>query len=268
MTLWTVAAEPSAWKFGWEALVAIGTLVLAWSTWRLARKTSALAETTAQEVEHSKRQVAASLEQVKIAQQQAATAQDALDASQEQTRLAQLTLNAQIRPVLIDIPPPIDDLEHYHDDILYPGRTKSNVHRHGVEARFDVNSGDAMISVPMRNAGAGLAMIRAVSLEVGESAPTPPVTMQPANVPAGESTRINFLAVPDHPAFQTIEQALERANFSVVVAYSDLAGQQLTLSRFSVDRTAGPSLLGWGVRQVHLQESGADEPFAGSAPTA
>ncbi|MFF0286208.1 hypothetical protein [Streptomyces sp. NPDC005262] len=34
------------WGFGWEALVAIGTLVLAMFTWRLAARTRQLAQET------------------------------------------------------------------------------------------------------------------------------------------------------------------------------------------------------------------------------
>jgi hypothetical protein len=44
--------------------------------------------------------------------------QGALDAAQEQTRLAQLTLSAQIRPVLIDIPL---DLGEPSDSVFYAG---------------------------------------------------------------------------------------------------------------------------------------------------
>jgi hypothetical protein len=126
-----IAADPSAWQFGWEALVAIGTLALATATWWLARKTGGLAETTAQEVEHSgkqveamkaqvaetQRQVEASLEQVRATQEQARTAQEALAAAREQTRISQLTLDAQIRPVLIDVPLDLATEEQ----MVYPG---------------------------------------------------------------------------------------------------------------------------------------------------
>lgn len=183
MAFWIVAVEASPWGFGWEALVAIGTLLLAVATGGLAWSTRNLASKTAEEVEHSKGQVAASLAQVDVAQQQAATAQAALDASQEQARLAQLTLNAQIRPVLVDMPPKRLVGQGKVEVILYPGRESQGTP--GVLEAFVDNTG-AMISVPMRNAGTGLAMIRGISLEVGEESPPAPVTIQPANVPPGE----------------------------------------------------------------------------------
>jgi hypothetical protein len=47
----------SSWEFGWEALVAIGTLTLAFFTWRLARQTGDLARETANEVRSNARPV-------------------------------------------------------------------------------------------------------------------------------------------------------------------------------------------------------------------
>jgi hypothetical protein len=47
----------SPWEFGWEALVAIGTLTLAFFTWRLARQTGDLARETASEVRSNARPV-------------------------------------------------------------------------------------------------------------------------------------------------------------------------------------------------------------------
>jgi hypothetical protein len=251
----TVAADSSAWAFGWEAVVAIGTLALAASTWWLARKTSALALTTSQEVEQSARQL-------KVAQEHAATALVASQASTEQTRLAQLTLNAQIRPVLVDLPPRTHDpATERVEMILYPGRESQG--RPGM-LEVAVHKDGAMVSLPLRNAGNGLAMIRGISLEVGEATPPPSVAIQPANVPPGEQARMNFLAAPDDPAFQPMKKALAPGgNFDVVVAYSDLAGQQMTLSRFSIYDSDN----GWVVRQVHLQEPDAAQPYAGSAPT-
>jgi hypothetical protein len=262
MALSMVATDPSPWEFGWEALVAIGTILLSVATGALALSTRNLAAKTAEEVEHSGRLVKESQRQVAATQDQARAAQEALAAAHEQTRLAQLTLNAQSRPVLVDVPL---DLSH-KEPIFYSGRDAPvEAHRGGVHVH--VGDEGAMISVPMRNAGVGLAMIRGISLEVGEATPPAPVTIQPANVPAGEYARLSFLAAPEHPAFAAIQRAIAAQNFSVVVSYSDLAGQQMTLSRFDV-YFRSRAHYNWEVRQVHLQEPGADHPFAGSAPTA
>lgn len=262
----------SPWGFGWEALVAIGTLTLAVSTVLLAIATRSLAKKTAQEVEHSGRQaeamnaqVSESRRQVEASQEQVRISQGALEAAQEQTRLAQLTLSAQIRPVLIDVPL---DLGEPSDSVFYAGsRDPMSVPRGGVHVFANENG--VRISVPLRNAGAGLAMIRGISLEVAEPIPPPATTIQPANVPPGECGRVSFVAGHDHPRFDAIRAVLEPAygTFSVVVSYTDLAGQHLALSRFDVSYRS-EAHMNWQVRQVHLSEPGSDAPFAGSAPIA
>jgi hypothetical protein len=253
--------DPSPWEFGWEALVAIGTLALAAATGLLALSTRNLAARTSEEVEHSGRLVEESQRQVKATQEQAHTAQEALAAAHEQTRISQLTLNAQIRPVLIDVPL---DLAA-QGPIFYEGRDEPVTAQRGA-VHVEISEAGASISVPMRNAGAGLAMIRGVGLRTGEPIPSPPVTVRPANVPPGEDSRVSFAVAADHPALATIQGTivpLPGNSFSVEVAYSDLAGEQMTVTRFDVYFRSGS----WEVQQIHLQEPGADQPFAGSAPT-
>jgi len=165
----------------------------------------------------------------------------------------------------VDVPP---DRSH-GEQILYPGRAvPMKSWRGAVHVALDPADG-VLISVPMRNAGNGLAVVRGISLEVGEPIPSPLASIRPANIASGEYSRVSFLASRDDRAFAAIGRALAPgyATFSVIVGYSDLAGQQMTLSRFDVH---GPSRAHpeWEVRQVHLQDPGADEPFSGSAPTA
>jgi hypothetical protein len=249
MALWTVAAEPSAWEFGWEALVALGTLALAVATAALTLATRSLARKTSEEVQHAGALVKESQEQVK--------------ATQNQARISQLTLNAQIRPVLIDLPL---DLA-VEEPIFFPDRDEPVMSHRGA-VHVGAGGGGVMISLPLRNAGVGLAMIRGVALRMRGNVPTPPVMIRPANVPPHQRGRVSFWARADDPAFPSLREAVDaEQDFSVEVAYSDLAGQELTISRFDVYlRKRGQRH--WEVRQVHLQEPDADEPFAGSAPTA
>jgi hypothetical protein len=277
MTPWIGAEDASAWAFGWEALVAIGTLALAGATAWLAFKTAGLADTTAQEVEHSRqqvetmkeqvagtqRQVDASLEQVRATQEQARTAQDTLAAAREQTGISRLTLEAQIRPVLIDVRPDPDRPE----TTAYPGRDVPVNHYKGA-ALVWAPEGEVLISVPFRNAGAGLAMIRGVDLAFRTKIGTPSVMLQPANVARGEYGRVSFRSIPGDAGYQPLRDAIAtEQDFSVVVGYTDLAGQQHTLSRFDIYFHPRESWE-WEVRQVHLQNQTADAPFASSGPTA
>ncbi len=264
--------EPSPWEFGWEALTAIGTLALAVATFLLAVSTRSLAKKTAQEVEHSRRQaeasnaqVSESRRQVEASQEQARIAQGALEAAHEQTYLAQLTLSAQIRPVLIDVPVGLGEPS---DSVFFAGtRDPISVPRGGVHVF--ANEDGVRISVPLRNAGAGLAMVRGISLEVGEPITPPATAIQPANIAPGERGRVSLVAGHDYPRLDAIRAVLQPAygTFSVVVSYTDLAGQHLALSRFDVSYRS-EAHTNWEVRQVHLSRPGSDEPFAGSAPVA
>jgi hypothetical protein len=256
-----LVGEPSAWQFGWEALVAIGTLVLALATAALAWSTRNLAGQTTEEVKHSGRLVEESQRQAEAAASQAKATQDALAEAREQTRISQQTLNAQIRPVLIDVPL---DLA-VEEPMFYPGRDDA-VTGHRGAVHVGVSDDEVLISHPVRNAGVGLAMIRGISLEIGTAIGSPPVSIVPANVAPGEHARVSFRMTPGDAAFAPVREVLVRnQSVSVIVAYSDLAGQQMTLSRFDLyyrDRAHW----NWEVRQVHLQEPGTEHPFAGSAP--
>jgi hypothetical protein len=263
VTMSALAADPSPWKFGWEALVAIGTLVLAAATGGLAWSTRSLAKKTAEEVRHSGQLVEASQRQTKAAQEQARAAQDALAETREQTRISQLTLKAQIRPVLIDVPL---DLA-IEEPIFYPGRDEA-VTGHRGAVHVGGSDDELLVSVPVRNAGVGLAMIRGISLEIGTAIGPPAVMIVPANVAPRERARVSFRATPGDAAFAPVREVIQRnQTMSVVVSYTDLAGQQMTLSRFDL-YFRSRAHWNWEVRQVHFQEPGADAPYAGSAPVA
>jgi hypothetical protein len=248
-------AAATAWSFGWEALVAVGTLLLAIATVLLAASTRRMAGETKEEVSHAARQVQATQEQARIAN-------EALRVANDQMRIAQQTLGAQIRPVLIDVPPDLS----IEEPVFYGGVEDRLAGHHGsVHAGATANG--VTISLPFRNAGAGLAIIRAVGLRVGAPIPSPPVTIMPANVPVGEKGRINFALPLDHPVTRAVQDALRaHGSFSIDVAYTDLAGEQQTISRFDIyyNRQAAWN---WQVRQVHHLEPGTDDPFAGSAPS-
>jgi hypothetical protein len=256
------ATDSSPWEFGWEALVAIGTLVLAIATGGLALSTRNLAGKTAEEVKHSGRLVEESQRQAEAAAIQASATQNALAEAREQTKISQQTLNAQIRPVLIDVPLEVV----FEEPLFFPGRDDNLISRRGA-VTVSVGANEALISVPVRNAGVGLAIIRGISLEIGTEIGAPPVSILPTNIAPGERGRVSFRMTPGDAAYAPVVQVLARKqSVSVVVAYSDLAGGQITLSRYDLYHRE-QAFSGWEVRQVHLQEPGVELPYAGSAPT-
>jgi hypothetical protein len=263
MTHVVLAAESSPWEFGWEALVAIGTLALALATAGLAWSTRRLAARTTEEVELSGRLVEESQRQAHATQRQAQVAHDALAAAREQTRISQLTLDAQVRPVLIDVPLDLATEEQ----MVYPGRDEPVIGHRGA-VQVSASDTEVLISLPWRNAGAGLAMIRGLAVRVGTELGPPPVMILPANLPPKEYGRASFRAAPGDAAFAPLREVIQQQqSLSVEVGYSDLAGQQYTLSRFDL-YFRSRAHWNWEVRQVHFQDPGADEPFTGSAPTA
>lgn len=253
---------PRPWEVGWDALVAGGTIGLAIFTAWLAWTTRSLARQTSTEVEHTALLAQASQRQVESSQEHARIAQEALAAAREQTQISVLTLKAQIKPVLVDIP-----LEPGDETIHYPRRDPLKGGRIGaVQVRSSPE--ELLISVPFLNAGVGLAMIRGVGLRHRASVADPPAVIRPTNVLSGGSGRVSFRATPHDACFAPLSEMVEREqDFSVEVGYSDLAGQGMTISRFDIYFRA-EAWGQWEVRQVHLQAPGADMPFAGSAPTA
>jgi hypothetical protein len=132
--------------------------------------------------------------------------------------------------VLIDVPL---DLA-IEEPVVYPGREEPVMGHRGV-VHVGAGDGEVLISLPLRNAGAGLAMIRGVGIQLAVAHPPAPVMLQPANVPAGERGRVSLRATPGEATFAPIRQAIEvQQSISIEVGYSDLAGQQYTVSRFDI----------------------------------
>lgn len=257
------AASAGAWDVGWEALVAIATFLLALATWRLARSTRSLADETKQEVSIANRQVDEMAKQVVATQKHVRIANEQVTASQAQTAAAQAALRAQIRPVLIEVPIVPGEREVL-EQVVWPNAPSTGAYPGAVLAHLHENV--ALVSVPVRNAGTGLAMIRGAHIRTGLAATeTVPVVIDPANLPPGAQGRVNFRAEPG-PTCDALSQAFNGGNFSVVVTYADLAGEQLTTSRLDVYRRSRPPYSDWDVRQVHFEAPGSDTPYAGSGP--
>ncbi len=233
-----------SWGLGWETLVAIMTGVLAFTTWRLARQ-------TAKEVKQSGQQVEVSKQQVEVSNQLAKT--------------AQTTLEAQIQPVLVDMP--VDLLAGPVEPAVYPGRSDVLMLYPG-RVHVIEETDEIMVSIPIRNAGVGLAMIRGVDMCFPTPCPPPQIAINPANLAPGEAGRVLVRAERGEPAFDQMHNVLLSGNFSLRVAFSDIAGQRPFLTRFDVYHLQGGGLGLWIVRQVHFEDPETREPFAGSAPVA
>jgi hypothetical protein len=207
--------------------VAVGTLAVAAATGALAFATFRLAATTSK--------LAAS------ASEEAATSKAALSAT--------------IRPALVDLPleePGAVSTVKWADgstDQVGPGTIR-------VHSKDDY----VLCTLPLRNIGPGAAVIVGLGLvEAGF-----PGNASRMIVPSGESTRFSFSIPKDRPELQEGIHRILDGNFALEVAYTDIDGQQTTLTRAFVHQL--DPQLSYRVRQVALLHYGDAEPFAMSGP--
>jgi hypothetical protein len=238
-----------AWEFGWEALVALGTLGLAVGTFVLALATRRLAVSTDKEVKAVGDELDLSRQTLAAVQEQAAAARDEVETSR-------LAAEATIRPVLVGartakaVRPDIGDVQTAYEPVAWPGTNETrNIPIGTATAWEDANT--IYISVPLRNVGPGVALLRANALTLGDHRVSGVPSL--GVVGPGETTRVQFnVARADDRSVALTEQS---GSFSIEVAYTDAAGGQMSLTRADLqfDR-AGL----WYVSQVFLHRKVAD----------
>lgn len=149
---------------------------------------------------------------------------------------------------------------------VYPGRDEA-VMLHPGAAHVNDGADEMMVSIAIRNAGVGLAMIRGIDMWFPTPCPPPLTAINPANLAPGEAGRVLVRAARGEAAFDQMSEVIRSGNFSLRVLFSDIAGQKLFLTRFDVYRQTG-AMYGWIIRQVHFEDPTTRVPFAGSAPSA
>lgn len=184
-------------------------------------------------------------------------------------RAAEAQLEAQVRPLLIDVTPREGPREATE---FLDGHTLSSECTVGRVLVSLVDS-TAYLSIPLRNVGTGLAEVRGVELLSGPggfagSTPKP-------NVPPGEEVRFNFVLpreewLEDHSElFAIVDETFLSADYrqgagpapgvtlwdsegivAFAVSYTDLAGTQPTKTRVEIrrDRASGE----WSIHRVQL----------------
>jgi hypothetical protein len=228
---------PDPWKFGWDALVAIGTLTLAAVTAILAGVTTAMARKTGQ---------------------LAAATERELDIATEDLAVARAAVAGQVRPVLIGVPPgrfsgPTETVEVPG---LGPGRAAAHI-TDPATIVYEYHDGTLFISVPFRNEGAGIAFIaRALLIARDGDHEWLGLFSTPA-VPSHEFVRISFGLGPEEA---DLVPTREQGRFTVVAHYSDLAGA-IWASRLEFQPGAG----GWQAGGVIITAEGQTSEAGGGA---
>jgi gas vesicle protein len=258
------AADPNA---PWDALTAIftglllvGVVIAAWSVWEARNASREDRDATKEASEKASEDAKEELEATRQA------AKEASDAASRQLAAAKQQLQASYRPLLIDVLPngPITaDMESFSykpgirgDDkqavmINVGGRERGRIDPRSV--LVDISSTDAIVSVPLRNVGRGLAEIYPESIEVSASAAIIDTTVDRRRVPPNETTRVSV-------AFKPELGADSASGFFVSVTYSDFAGEQTTVADVHlIDIGEGDWRFEWILqRELELEPTPAD----------
>jgi hypothetical protein len=146
--------------------------------------------------------------------------------------LARRQLQASYRPLLIEvlrnglITPDMEAIDNPHTAQRRVLPFVIPLHLHGADLFVDprivyVNPEKGYVSIPLRNVGAGLAVVDDEKIEVrGLDSHLEDVTVDRPRVPPGETTRVNIALL--------LAEGEEAKVFSVTVPYGDLAGEQNT----------------------------------------
>jgi hypothetical protein len=186
-----LAASPWAW--GWNALVAIGTLalaagtsVLAWSTWGAVRESRAAIKLQAREVESVEKQTMALVEQTQALRDQA-------QATQRQAELSAAAFASSVRPVIIAAIAPaeitkvgqLDRRAPDREPVTYPGDYTVLVRPLAVH--YEERDNMLYLSFCVRNIGAGVAFVQRVTLLTRSAYP---VRISPPIIAPNETARL------------------------------------------------------------------------------
>jgi hypothetical protein len=173
----------------------------------------------------------------------------------EQSRTATAALEAQVRPLLIDVAPGSDG---DHEAPLYPNGERGEKWKRGY-AVVTFDGGRGYVSVPLRNIGPGPAHILGARLEATHAS-GPPLELWMATkqfVPSGEVVRVSLLLGNDarHLQGAFVDAVRQRGSgLTLVVEYADVGGGQRTRSRLELARRIAEE--GWIVAGIEHYRCG------------
>lgn len=192
-----------------ELLVAIGTGALAFFTWRLAVRTKDMADQTKIEIDHSRQLIA-------LSQRQA-------DATNAQADIADQTLRATIRPVIVAT----------HE-----------------EPRVTMNDDEFAINLALRNIGKGPALHLSVAFEPRTAAPPDWTAISPVTLGPGDDASIALASRRDEKSWDVIDADVKMGSVLIHIIYSDLADRRF-LTKLHLNTDARDR---WAVSHASTEE--------------
>lgn len=242
-----------------EGLVALGTLALAAGTSFLALSTRSTARSTERLANETRRLVGLTESEV--------------EAVREDVSVSRATHEGNVRPVLVNVPfgrlRPL-----WGATARVPGTGEVVPAVDPAEVIVVEVSGRLFVSVPLRNAGAGIAFLQNTQFDLNDPRVTWLGQVSTAALPPGEAMRISLSLLTEWPegepsrraptpVLPTLAALTDRSLFSVSVHYSDLAGNVWS-SRLNLS-LAEPAHV-WEVVNVVLGHEGrTDEVGSGIA---
>lgn len=183
----------SSWAWGWDALVAIGTLalaagtgVLALFTWGAIRESRETIKLQAREVQAVERQTGALAEQTQAVQVQA-------EATRRQAEVSAAALTSSVRPIIVAAIAPaeitnVDELNRTPRDlepVTYPGDYAVMVRPLAVH--YEERNDMLYLSFCVRNIGAGVAFVQRAALLTHTAYP---IRISPPIIAPNETARV------------------------------------------------------------------------------
>jgi hypothetical protein len=219
-------------------LLAIATFVLAWQTAKMASATR---------------------ESVDASTKIATAATDQAQAAHEQADLTREALDANIQPILVDVPWG-----------MFPKREPIQLRGTGFDTYVDdlgalvISDEDGVVygSVPFRNVGPGAALVTTGGVRFGPDVWVPGRVSKTV-VPANELTRVSFSVPKDRPDLREYWESVINGGAAAELYYRSVGGTQLFRSVASIWRNSAGTHF---IRQVLLYKGDESEPFAVSGP--
>lgn len=242
------------------ALTGLLTLVIAGATAWYARLTAELVQNAEATREDVRSEIELAKEQLDVSRRQ-------IDASGEQVELGRASLLVATRPIIADVPTGQHLVGPQHPGVRFASVANPiHIADEGQPFAPDATPDFAYLWLPVRNVGAGLAIIESsyVACDVG---PSFPGELGRTVLPPGERTGITF-AVPrkGRPELEELVSVLTgRREVSVSITYANATGGDQLRTRLDLvsDHSAPTNMR---VRRAAFFVAGEEHPFASSGP--
>jgi len=246
-----VVVGASSWVWGWNTVVAFGTLALAAATAVLAGFTLGAVRQSRDVIKLQTRELEAVEKQTGVLTEQTAAVKAQAEATKRQVDISMASLEATSRPVLVGLVADLGWHPTRERDALREKITIKFVDDHEASllpdaVHYEITNDKIYFSVPLRNVGAGVAFIQRVELVTSRGDfPLPGRVTEPV-VPRDETTRVLFSAVRKQSDGSTSEWeeitgigGRGFAQFTIRAVYTGASHELVTVTELTTSQITG-----------------------------